>query len=333
MTAAVRQPVVLVFLRPGERLALESIDLGAARAELRGLGAVLLAISDEGAWCLAPDDEPRLLGAGEVPSVAGGIALSRAAYDIPAEAGTAVLVVDGDRTIRFAHAAADAEAPSTLALVVRALAAAGSALASEIARAARFEPSRRELVIASLVAALSLLLVEGGAAAARPGAGAGGGNRGSGERAVTLNVNGVARTVRIDPRVTLLDALRERLGLPGTKKGCDQGQCGACTVLLDGRRVNACLMLAVMAEGQPIVTIEGLEHFDRLHPLQAAFVADDGFQCGYCTAGQIMSAAGMLAEGHAHTDDEVREQMSGNLCRCGAYPNVVAAIQRARKET
>ena len=132
--------------------------------------------------------------------------------------------------------------------------------------------------------------------------------------------------------MTLLDALRERLGLTGTKKGCDQGQCGACTVLVDGRRVNACLTLAVMAEGAPITTIEGLAKGDALHPLQAAFIAHDGFQCGYCTSGQIMSAAGLLAEGHAHSDDEVREQMSGNICRCGAYPNIVAAIQQARKE-
>ncbi len=133
--------------------------------------------------------------------------------------------------------------------------------------------------------------------------------------------------------MTLLDALRERLGLTGTKKGCDQGQCGACTVLVDGRRVNACLTFAVMAEGAPITTIEGLAKGDVLHPLQAAFIACDGFQCGYCTSGQIMSAAGLLAEGQARSDDEVREQMSGNICRCGAYPNIVAAIQQARKET
>ena len=133
--------------------------------------------------------------------------------------------------------------------------------------------------------------------------------------------------------MTLLDALRERLGMTGTKKGCDQGQCGACTVLVGGRRVNACLTLAVMAEGAPITTIEGLAKGDALHPLQAAFIARDGFQCGYCTSGQIMSAAGLLAEGQARSDDEVREQMSGNICRCGAYPNIVAAIQQARKET
>jgi xanthine dehydrogenase YagT iron-sulfur-binding subunit len=132
--------------------------------------------------------------------------------------------------------------------------------------------------------------------------------------------------------VTLLDALRERLGLTGTKKGCDQGQCGACTVLVAGRRVKSCLTLALMAEGEPITTIEGLARGDELHPMQAAFLSLDGFQCGYCTSGQVMSALGLIAEGHAQTDEEVREEMSGNICRCGAYPNIVAAIQRGRKE-
>jgi len=131
----------------------------------------------------------------------------------------------------------------------------------------------------------------------------------------------------VEPRVTLLDALRERLALTGTKKGCDHGQCGACTVLLDGRRINACLTLAVMCEGKSITTIEGLAKGEELHPVQAAFIARDAFQCGYCTPGQICSAVALLAEGHAGTDDEIREWMSGNLCRCGAYPNIVDAIR------
>ncbi|WXA89883.1 (2Fe-2S)-binding protein [Pendulispora rubella] len=146
---------------------------------------------------------------------------------------------------------------------------------------------------------------------------------------VTLNVNGEARHLRIEPRVSLLDALRERCGLTGTKKGCDHGQCGACTVLIDGRRVHACLTLAVMARGK-ITTIEGLARGEQLHPMQAAFVECDGLQCGYCTPGQIMSAIGLLGEGHAKSDDEVREEMSGNICRCGAYSNIVSAIQLAR---
>jgi xanthine dehydrogenase YagT iron-sulfur-binding subunit len=129
--------------------------------------------------------------------------------------------------------------------------------------------------------------------------------------------------------VTVLDLLRDRLGLTGSKKGCDHGQCGACTVLVDGARVNACLMLVAMQDGRSITTIEGLASGERLHPVQAAFVEHDAFQCGYCTPGQICSAVGLLREGHAGSDDDVREWMSGNLCRCGAYPNIVAAIRAA----
>jgi xanthine dehydrogenase YagT iron-sulfur-binding subunit len=147
---------------------------------------------------------------------------------------------------------------------------------------------------------------------------------------VTLVVNGGKHELKLEPRVTLLDALREHLKLTGTKKGCDHGQCGTCTVLVDGRRVYSCLTLAVMQAGARITTVEGLAEGDKLHPVQAAFIARDAFQCGYCTPGQICSAVGLLNEGHAHTDAEVREQMSGNICRCGAYPNIVAAIQDAR---
>jgi xanthine dehydrogenase YagT iron-sulfur-binding subunit len=165
---------------------------------------------------------------------------------------------------------------------------------------------------------------------------------------VTLEVNGEARALALDPRTTLLDALREHLALTGTKKGCDHGQCGACTVLVDGRRINACLTLAVMQEGRAITTIEGLGAPGRLHPVQAAFVRHDGFQCGYCTPGQICSAVGMLqefAEGApsdatvdlttppaALTDAEIGERMSGNLCRCAAYPNIRAAIRDAESQ-
>ncbi len=144
--------------------------------------------------------------------------------------------------------------------------------------------------------------------------------------AVTLHINGTAHALLLDPRVTLLDALREHLGLAGTKKGCDHGACGACTVLVDGQRILSCLRLAVMCEGQEVTTIEGLAQGNQLHPLQAAFIAHDGFQCGYCTPGQIMSALGLIAEGHTTSQEEIREFMSGNICRCGAYPNIVAAI-------
>ena len=162
---------------------------------------------------------------------------------------------------------------------------------------------------------------------------------------VDLQVNGRHQVLKIDPRTTLLDALREHLALTGSKKGCDHGQCGACTVLLDGRRINSCLTLAVMHDGQPITTIEGLADGETLHPLQAAFIAHDGFQCGYCTSGQICSAVGMLNESRMGTPSyvtedlalaqpeltnaEIRERMSGNICRCAAYPNIVAAIRQA----
>ncbi|NCD67764.1 (2Fe-2S)-binding protein [Mucilaginibacter agri] len=147
---------------------------------------------------------------------------------------------------------------------------------------------------------------------------------------VSLTINGKTQVLNLDSRVTLLDALREKLGLTGTKKGCDHGQCGACTVLADGRRINSCLTLAGMCEGAEIVTIEGLAKGEQLHPMQEAFLKHDGFQCGYCTPGQICSAVGLVKEGHAKTDAEIKELMSGNICRCGAYQNIVAAIKEVQ---
>jgi xanthine dehydrogenase YagT iron-sulfur-binding subunit len=147
---------------------------------------------------------------------------------------------------------------------------------------------------------------------------------------ISLLVNGTVHAVHVDPRMTLLDCLRDVLGLTGTKKGCDHGQCGACTVHIDGRRANSCLALAAVQDGRAITTIEGLGSPDKLHPMQAAFVAHDAYQCGYCTSGQIMSAVALLNEPCGPSDDDVREFMSGNICRCGAYPNIIAAIQRVR---
>ena len=150
---------------------------------------------------------------------------------------------------------------------------------------------------------------------------------------ITLNLNGQNRELDVYPWATLLDLLREQLALTGTKKGCDHGQCGACTVLVDGIRINSCLALAVMQDGASVTTIEGLSAGNVLHPMQAAFVEEDAYQCGYCTPGQICSAIGMVGEGRAESADEIREQMSGNLCRCGAYPNILKAIESAMPAT
>jgi xanthine dehydrogenase YagT iron-sulfur-binding subunit len=154
----------------------------------------------------------------------------------------------------------------------------------------------------------------------------------SGNVHVQLNVNGMLHELDIDPRTTLLDCVREHLRLTGTKKGCDHGQCGACTVHVGGRRVNSCLSLAATHEGEAITTIEGIGRPGNLHPMQAAFVEHDGFQCGYCTSGQIMSAVALLKEPYGHSDEDVKEAMSGNICRCGAYSNIVSAIQQVRRK-
>lgn len=146
---------------------------------------------------------------------------------------------------------------------------------------------------------------------------------------VTLQVNGATKSLNIDARTTLLDALREHVGLTGSKKGCDHGQCGACTVMVGDRRVLSCLTLALTVQDQPITTIEGLSQGDKLHPMQQAFIDQDAFQCGYCTPGQIISAIACVKEGHATNDDDIREYMSGNICRCAAYPNIVAAVKQA----
>jgi xanthine dehydrogenase YagT iron-sulfur-binding subunit len=188
---------------------------------------------------------------------------------------------------------------------------------------ALWEPTRRTFLIGSAVATtvpfVAPLLAEEPKAEVRGG------------MKVALDVNGKVHQLDLDPRTTLLDALREALDLTGAKKGCDQGACGACTVLIDGRRVNSCLTLAVMHTGKKIVTIEGLAAQGTLHPVQAAFVKHDGFQCGYCTPGQICSAVALIREGHTKSDDEIREWMSGNICRCGAYVNIVEAVKEAAK--
>jgi len=188
------------------------------------------------------------------------------------------------------------------------------------------DPSRRTFVIGSAVATAAAFVTPILGAAPPPD-----GKAKSDPNAmpVVLDVNGKRHELRLDPRTTLLDALREHLDLTGTKKGCDQGACGACTVLVDGKRINSCMTLAVMNSGKAITTVEGLAKDGHLHPVQAAFIRNDGFQCGYCTSGQICSAVALLREGHTHSDDEIREWMSGNICRCGAYLGIVAAIREA----
>jgi xanthine dehydrogenase YagT iron-sulfur-binding subunit len=325
-------PVVLAFEPAWRSGADSSQELDVIRSELRGLGAVLVVLSDEGIWSFRADDEfERFVSRDdEIKAAIADLAKKYAVErDRDGSILPTVIVVDGKGSIRFMHASASSSAlRPTLA---QALGEAGRALSTPTKSTLLL--SRRELVLTSLVAGFALAFLGCGNRDASNHATPPNTDGGSvdDEIDVVLHVNGADRTVRIDPRVSLLDALRERMALTGTKKGCDHGQCGACTVLIDKRRVCSCLTLAIMAQKKEITTIEGLANGEQLHPMQEAFASQDGFQCGYCTPGQIMSAVGLLAEGHAQTDDEVREAMSGNICRCGAYPNIIAAVQLARK--
>ena len=310
----------------------ESATLPRVRAELRGLGAALLWIGVEQVFAFHPDDALDLDGSLRPCSALVPREL-REACALPAQSAKnelSLVVLSGEGVVVSRHTV---EASDTLLALADALSVAGRE-ALTLHHPLRL--SRRDVVLASLVGAFALLASEGcehrhapsvapPASATPPPA--------THTIDISLNINGQVHPLSIEPRVSLLDALRERLSLTGSKKGCDHGQCGACTVLVGGRRVNACLTLAVMAQGLPITTIEGLADGDRLHPMQAAFVSEDALQCGYCTPGQIMSALGLLRENRAHSDAEVREHMSGNICRCGAYSNIVAAIQRARHES
>lgn len=323
-------PLVLAFGSDWPATAAGAADLSTIRAELRGLGADLVVVSRTAMWLFRPDDdfEPSERGVDpEIHRLAEHYEVGRAESG---ELRAAIFVLDGDGRVRlsFRPAADGARLHEMLATALR---AAGRE------RPSAREPlvlSRRDWLLTALLSGFALALGDGcdrPAVTRAPPSTDPSERPAEGDLAVVLNVNGVDRPLRIDARVSLLDALRERLDLTGTKKGCDHGQCGACTVLVDGRRVCSCLILAVMAQGATITTIEGLARGDELHPVQAAFVTHDAFQCGYCTPGQILSAVGLIAEGHAQSDDDVREQMSGNICRCGAYPNIVAAVQLARK--
>ena len=332
------EPRVLAFVSAGlDREPGAAIDaaidavLRAIRAELRGLGAELVVVAPGGVWRVRPDDP--IEAPADRDELARDAAATAQRFGVAA-GDEAVLVIDGRGMVRFSHLL-PAGAGGVFHRLAGALAVAGRTMHARDGQSPRQRVlfTRREWTATCLVAGCAAVFL---------------GCKEQTHRAperrpppppdevppdvdVTLTVNGKAHRMKLDPRTSLLDALRERLGLTGTKKGCDAGQCGACTVLLGKRRITSCLTLAVMAQGKDITTIEGLAGDGSLHPVQAAFVAHDGLQCGYCTPGQIMSAVALLAEGRATTDDEVREQMSGNLCRCGAYPNIVAAIQSVRR--
>jgi xanthine dehydrogenase YagT iron-sulfur-binding subunit len=319
------QPLVVAFA--DVLLLRESTLLKRIRAELRGLGAALFLISQGRVFAFRPDDELDLDGTSSVVS-AETLTTLRTACGLTASATAtelSLIVAGGDGHVLARHSLSASDQLSALA---DGLSAAGREV---LAQSPSVLLSRREVVLASLVGAFALLALGGCHHASTPSATpAATPAPTSRSRKITLNVNGQPHPLELEPRVSLLDALRERLALTGSKKGCDHGQCGACTVLIDGRRVNACLTLAVMVGDAPITTIEGLAKGDALHPMQAAFVEQDALQCGYCTPGQIMSALGLVRENRAHSDAEVREHMSGNICRCGAYPNIVAAIQHGR---
>ena len=321
------QPVVLVFAADWGEPSRETLD--AVRAELRGLGAALLVLSQVSWFCFRPDDELEVVE--PTAALSSGVSKLLEQYEVKPAALAAgrltLCLLDEQGAVRF-RSTTDVAGDIPKALL-SALQNAGKSTVSVTEAKSDELVSRREVVMLSLLGALAVMMADGckRAPPAPPPKPVPAAPR---EVPVTLQVNGKPHQLMLEPRVSLLDALRERLGMTGTKKGCDHGQCGACTVLLDGRRVNACLTLAVMVRDRPVTTIEGLADGAKLHALQQAFITEDALQCGYCTPGQIMSAAGLLKENRAHTDEQVREHMSGNICRCGAYANIVKAIQSAR---
>ena len=284
-------------------------QIAAYREALRSLpgGAQLLGVTHDDAWLQLETAEE---GSLRFPLVQDAALAER--FGVAGK--QAVFVIDPEGIVRWSHVGPVGSQPSL------------DELAASVNRAQNPGVSRRTLLVTAAAASLAFSMLPrmaravSGESAVAPG---------TAEGTITLKVNGKAMKVAVDPRTTVLDALRERMGMTGTKKGCDHGQCGACTVHLNGRRVNSCLVLAMQAEGDEITTIEGLANGETLHPVQAAFIKHDGFQCGYCTPGQIMSAVACIKEGHTKSDDEIREWMSGNLCRCGAYPGILATVKEA----
>ena len=325
------EPVILTFLdtwqiRGGDALT------EAIRAQLRGLGAALIVVAEDGVFAYRPEDAVHVHTARN-DLADGQIAVLRHRYRA-AQGELSLFVIDAKSELRLERRI-KIEGRDVRGALLSSLVAAGR----EMTRTPPTAITRREVIVTSLVSAFALVLAQAcrGKDSPQPAgvttSTAAEQKSHSYETDVTLNINGADHTLRIEPNVSLLDALRERLNMQGTKKGCDHGQCGACTVLMDDRRVKSCLIFAIMAQGSKIQTIEGLAQGDNLHPMQVAFATEDALQCGYCTPGQIMSAIGLLKENRAKTDDEVREQMSGNICRCGAYANIVSAVQLARKQT
>jgi xanthine dehydrogenase YagT iron-sulfur-binding subunit len=320
-------PVVLAFhgaqWDPARREHVETYNR--LIASLGGVaGARLLEIGGDGPWRdLTFADESLALPV--IDATDDDIARR---YGVGAE--PAVFVIDASGVVRFAQFGTGALAsPVALARAISVVAEPFGAM-STAGQTPDASWTRRDFVATALAAAFALTLRPIEARAERVAATFAPPSPSTG-RPVTLSVNGKDIQLTLEPRVTLLDALRESAGLTGTKKGCDHGQCGACTVHIDGRRELSCLTFAVMHEGQRVTTIEGLASGEQLHPMQQAFITHDGFQCGYCTSGQIMSAVAVLEESWGPNDDDVREAMSGNICRCGAYPGIVAAVQEVRR--
>jgi xanthine dehydrogenase YagT iron-sulfur-binding subunit len=331
------QTVILAFLSSewDPARAEQLVQYNQILARIPDLQAEVLGISPEGLCRLTVAQDQV-----QIPLLADLEPKGEVAQSYGVMGRQSLFVIDSEGIIRWSYAAPTGLAPRAedLMAALESMRAAPAAQAPEEVLEVRqgWQPrlSRREFVAASLAAAFALALPTVRAKAAdapAPSSRDADGASGLDTIPVTLTVNGTAHDLTLDPRVTLLDALRERIGLTGSKKGCDHGQCGACTVHVDGRRINSCLSLALSNQGKQITTIEGLAHQDGLHPVQAAFIEHDGFQCGYCTPGQIMSGAALLNEPIGPADADVREAMSGNICRCGAYPNIVAAIQEVRK--
>lgn len=306
---------VLAFARAWSPQRATPEELRAIRGHLRGLGAELVIAAAHQAWRVRPDDDVVTLGE---------LAARELHRDHGVKGEDGVLLLDHDQRILFEHRQPTLDQPTLLASL--------TAATDAMLMPAPITFTRRGWVQACLVTGFATVVLASCREHAHhdPAPEPSVATPPIHEIDITLDVNGQKKQLKVEPRVSLLDALRERLNLPGTKKGCDAGQCGACTVHIAGKRVLSCLTLAATAQGKPITTIEGLATGGDLHPMQTAFIAHDGMQCGFCTPGQIMSAVAVLAEGRATSDDDLREQMSGNLCRCGAYPNILASIKAAR---